>query len=213
MVNSDSNSLKVTWNPPADDGGRNDVSYTVEYQKASLLHLGYMQAGRVGVGRPLMFTITGLKPVTEYQIRIISHNGVTESDVGGVSLESRTCTTTGTTTEGAPAKITVFANTRGTTFCWQPPVETNGNITGYVCKVCRGEQETDINLLAKEFCFSPGPADIPFGEEDIFVKVAAKTAVGVGEFSDDLPVVFSKKALQFQLSLYAYVCMHAQVVV
>lgn len=186
LVEEDSYSLSITFDAPLDNGGRSDLSYSIEYQESSMSFRGYISAGIIELRT---FTLDGLKPVTEYTIRVTAENGISDQDPD--SREGRTAVITGTTTEGVPGKIDIFQNTRGNTFSWQPPAEANGVIIGFVCRIFRGGEavvENKIKLGPFEFCFTPVPENIPPGSGPVMMQVAAETAVGVGELSNPLPL-------------------------
>lgn len=81
----------------------------------------------------------------------------------------------------------MFARRRGSTFTWQPPAITNGEITGFCLRIYREGREDDATLVELdplEFCYSPLSDQIPSGNGAVFVQVQAKTSIGGGEWSD-----------------------------
>ena len=85
----------VGWNPPLSDGGRNDTYFVVKYRE--VVRLGpFITAGQTNESS---FTVHGLKPVTQYRIRIIADNGVSDQEPG--SQDERTTVILVSTTEGS----------------------------------------------------------------------------------------------------------------
>lgn len=65
-------SLTISWTPPESDGGRSDVYYNIEYRDVCSLEFVRINTNVTTTS----YTITGLRPVAEYVIRIIAENGV-----------------------------------------------------------------------------------------------------------------------------------------
>ena len=85
----------IKWNPPLSNGGRNDIHYVVKYREVSSLG-PFTPAGQTSESN---FTVQGLKPVTQYIIRVIAENGVSDQEPG--SEDERTTEIVVNTTEGS----------------------------------------------------------------------------------------------------------------
>ncbi len=71
VLRASSYSLTLDWDSPQSNGGRTDVSYSIEYQHTSLLFEGFLTGGNVASGSSRQLTLNGLNPVSEYTIRSV----------------------------------------------------------------------------------------------------------------------------------------------
>ena len=85
----------VEWYPPISDGGRNDIYYVVKYREVGSLG-PFTTAGQTSESP---FAVQELKPVTQYIIRIIAENGVSDQEPG--SEDERTTEIVVVTKEGS----------------------------------------------------------------------------------------------------------------
>ena len=85
----------VGWEPPLSNGGRNDIYYVVKYREVGSLG-PFTTAGHTSESP---FTVHGLKPVTQYYIRITAENGVSDQEPG--SQDERTTEIVVVTREGS----------------------------------------------------------------------------------------------------------------
>ena len=68
-------SITVSWSSPIETGGRSDIYYQIEYFPTN------SQENRgVKYMRPTRYTITNLKPFTQYTVKVTAHNGVSDQD-------------------------------------------------------------------------------------------------------------------------------------
>ncbi len=72
VVNS--TSIYITWAPPTDNGGRNDLFYTVAYSN------GTYTSTSVNVANNTQYTLTDLTPSTQYIVTVTTNNGVSNQD-------------------------------------------------------------------------------------------------------------------------------------
>ena len=86
-------SIIVRWSPPAEDGGRTDLYYQLEHSDPDSLGL-YTDPVYVS-GSTRSRTFSGLRPFTQYCVRVTAHNGVSDQDPDGTHLRRvEECTTT-----------------------------------------------------------------------------------------------------------------------
>ena len=81
------NSIRVTWSPPAQTGGRSDLYYTVEHSDPDDPLGQYMSTTCKG-SSSTSHTFTGLRPGTQYCIQVSAHNGVSDQDPDGAHLRT-----------------------------------------------------------------------------------------------------------------------------
>ena len=97
QVNASSNtSITVCWKTPANTGGRSDLFYKISYRR-----IGTEKTTTVNTTADI-YLITGLLPLSEYRITVVSTNGITEGipNVAAITQQSRTTVITANTTEG-----------------------------------------------------------------------------------------------------------------
>ena len=70
--------LTVTWSSPISKGGREELYYTVEFVALKSGEENFTKAGE-GI-TDMEFTISGLTAVTEYRVRVIAENDVSDQD-------------------------------------------------------------------------------------------------------------------------------------
>ena len=87
------NSITVRWSAPSDNGGRTDLYYEVDISDPD--NLGSYTGTVYLSGRSTSRTISGLRPFTQYCVRVTAHNGVSDQDPNGQHLRrEEQCTTT-----------------------------------------------------------------------------------------------------------------------
>jgi hypothetical protein len=90
------NSITVRWNRPSITG-RDDYYYTVHYSDPDnhTSFLSHNPEPLVKTGPVVEYTLSGLRVLTEFTIRVVVHNGVSEQDPG--SEADRMCEVGGVT--------------------------------------------------------------------------------------------------------------------
>ena len=87
-------SITVVWSSPAVTGGRSDLYYQVEHSDPDTLGT-YTGTDYVNGGSTRRKVFSGLTPDTQYCIRVIAHNGVSDQDPDGTHLRTvEECTRT-----------------------------------------------------------------------------------------------------------------------
>ena len=86
-------SITVRWSAPSDNGGRTDLYYEVDISDPDNLE---SYTGTVYLsGSSTSRTISGLRPFTQYCVRVTAHNGVSDQDPNGHYLRrEEQCTKT-----------------------------------------------------------------------------------------------------------------------
>ena len=74
-------SISMQWDPPVFLGGRADLYYTVQYSDPN--NVGQMVMASDPCLTSLSFTITDLQPATDYVVRVMAHNGVSDQNQEG----------------------------------------------------------------------------------------------------------------------------------
>ena len=86
-------SITVRWSAPSDNGGRTDLYYEVDISDPD--NLGSYTGTVYLSGRSTSQTISGLRPFTQYCVRVTAHNGVSDQDANGQHLRrEEQCTKT-----------------------------------------------------------------------------------------------------------------------
>ena len=87
-------SITVHWSSPAETGGRSDLYYQVEHSDPDNLGT-YIGTDYVSGTSTRRKVFSGLRPYTQYCIRVIAHNGVSDQDPDGTHLRTvEECTRT-----------------------------------------------------------------------------------------------------------------------
>ena len=93
MLEPSETSITVSWSRPSDEGGRTDLYYQVEHSDPD--NFGSFTGTVYLTSDSTTYTLTGLTPYTQYCVRVIAHNGVSDQDSD--RIQSRTvenCTET-----------------------------------------------------------------------------------------------------------------------
>ena len=88
-------SIRIQWTA-ATTGGRSDLVYQISYRKIGT------EDANMRTTTQTSYQLTGLQPLSEYKITVVSANGITKGlpDVEAVTLKSRTAKIPASTTEG-----------------------------------------------------------------------------------------------------------------
>ena len=94
-------SITVSWSPPAEDGGRTDIYYEVKHSNP--LSIGEFYEPIYLPKTTIKYKFPGLRPFTDYCVRVTAHNGVSDQNPDGTHL--RTIEVCGRTDEGSKQYI------------------------------------------------------------------------------------------------------------
>ena len=104
-THSTQTSLRISWSPPVDNGGRSDLYYQVHYSDPD--NVGVMIEAECGAGclTRTSCTISGLRPATTYVVRVSAHNGVSDQDLGGALARMKSVTLETDTARESPPHL------------------------------------------------------------------------------------------------------------
>ena len=93
MLTVQDTNITAEWSSPASTGGRSDLYYQVEHSDpdnpGTYTGTVYLSGGSIN------HTFTGLRPDTQYCVRVIADNGVSDQDPDGTHLRTvQVCTRT-----------------------------------------------------------------------------------------------------------------------
>ena len=184
--------LTVHWTQPAELGGRADLFYIMESYDfdnfASFVNLD---------GTITSYTVTGLRPYTQYCVRVTAHNGVSDQDPDGTHLRTveecvRTderrklilyvmhqCQHHQSTT--APGVVTGLEG-RYPYVVWNPPEEPNGVITGYRLRFTRSSTTHTVTTNHDKTFYIIKSHDIPWTSGTFTAMVSACEWCMAGNF-------------------------------
>jgi titin len=162
----------ISWEPPADDGGDDVVSYLVR-----VIH------GPVVVSESTTddtsITVDGLVNGIPYDVVLVAENTV------GPSAPSESVRFTPATIPSAPVAVIAQRHDAGTTVSWEPSVNDGGDaITSYRVNIRKGD-EIATNFVAPESPFSIHGLD---NGTTYSVTVSAVNSVGEGIESEHAEV-------------------------
>ena len=84
VVAVSSREISAHWSAPAEDGGRTDLHYEVEISDPT--QLGVFERTIFLGGTITSYMFSGLRPFTQYCVRVTAHNGVSDQDPDGTHL-------------------------------------------------------------------------------------------------------------------------------
>ena len=92
-VTASATTISIRWLPPAEDGERSDVYFELDHSDPDnpLVFTGKVFLN----GQVRRYTFSGLRPYTQYVVRVIAQNGVSDQDQRGTRLRTvEKCTRT-----------------------------------------------------------------------------------------------------------------------
>lgn len=118
-----SNSARLNWNAPSDNGGIPITQYKIIYSTQSDFSTGITLSGTAATN----FNLTGLNRATPYYIRVLSWN-----DKGQSTSYATATFTTLQTPAGPPTINNVTTTNNSATITWTEPEDNGGsNLAGY----------------------------------------------------------------------------------
>ncbi|XP_076402623.1 ephrin type-A receptor 5 isoform X5 [Peromyscus maniculatus bairdii] len=213
ISNVNETSVFLEWIPPADTGGRKDVSYYIACKKCNS-HAGVCEecGGHV---RYLPQQI-GLKNTSVMMVDLLAHTNYTfeieaVNGVSDLSPETRQYVSVNVTTnQAAPSPVTNVKRGKiaknSISLSWQEPDRPNGIILEYEIKYFEKDQETSYTIIkSKETTITAEglkPASV------YVFQIRARTAAGYGVFSrrfefETTPVSVAASSDQSQIPIIA----------
>ncbi|XP_046695181.1 netrin receptor DCC isoform X1 [Silurus meridionalis] len=187
-----SDSVRVSW---ADNSmSKNQKSsetryYSVKWRGSHSSSSKYKSADTTG----LSHTVTGLKPNTMYEFAVM----VTKGRKSSTWSMTAHATTYEAAPSSAPKDLTVIGREgrpRSILISWQPPLEANGKITGYIVYYT-----LDKNMAIDDWVMEPITGDrLTHQVMDLnldtvyYFRIQAKNAKGVGPLSEPVQYKTSK---------------------
>ncbi|XP_073093623.1 ephrin type-A receptor 5 isoform X5 [Manis javanica] len=213
ISNVNETSVFLEWIPPADTGGRKDVSYYIACKKCN------SPAGVCdGCGGHVRYLPqqTGLKNTSVMMVDLLAHTNYTFEieAVNGVSDLSpgvrQYVSVNVTTNQAAPSPVTNVKKGKiaknSISLSWQEPDRPNGIILEYEIKYFEKDQETSYTIIkSKETTITAEglkPASV------YIFQIRARTAAGYGVFSrrfefETIPVSVAASSDQSQIPIIA----------
>ncbi|XP_054058280.1 ephrin type-A receptor 5 isoform X7 [Rissa tridactyla] len=188
ISNVNETSVFLEWIPPADTGGRKDVSYYIACKKCNS-HSGLCEA--CGGHVRYLPQQTGLKNTSVMMVDLLAHTNYTFEieAVNGVSdqnPEARQFVSVNVTTnQAAPSPVSSVKRGKITknsiSLSWQEPDRPNGIILEYEIKYFEKDQETSYTIIKSKETMITADGLKP-GSAYVF-QIRARTAAGYGGFS------------------------------
>uniref|UniRef100_A0A8C1YGW5 DCC netrin 1 receptor n=1 Tax=Cyprinus carpio TaxID=7962 RepID=A0A8C1YGW5_CYPCA len=177
-----SDSVRVSW---ADNSiPKNQKSSEVRYYSVKW-KTSHSTSGKYKVNTTLSHTVTGLKPNTMYEFSVM----VTKGRKSSTWSMTAHATTYEAAPSSAPKDLTVIGREgrpRAILISWQPPLEANGRITGYILYYT-----LDKNMPIDDWVMEPIGGDrLTHQVMDLnldtvyYFRIQAKNAKGVGPLSE-----------------------------
>ncbi|XP_074252312.1 ephrin type-A receptor 5 isoform X5 [Saimiri boliviensis] len=213
ISNVNETSVFLEWIPPADTGGRKDVSYYIACKKCNSQagvceecggHVRYLprQSGLKNTS----VMMVDLLAHTNYTFEIEAVNGVSDLSPGARQYVSVNVTTN----QAAPSPVTNVKKGKigknSISLSWQEPDRPNGIILEYEIKYFEKDQETSYTIIkSKETTITAEglkPASV------YVFQIRARTAAGYGVFSrrfefETTPVSVAASSDQSQIPIIA----------
>ncbi|TKC36917.1 hypothetical protein EI555_011885, partial [Monodon monoceros] len=188
ISNVNETSVFLEWIPPADTGGRKDVSYYIACKKCNSHagvcdecggHVRYLPQ-QIGLKNTSVMMVD-LLAHTNYTFEIEAVNGVSDLSPGARQYVSVNVTTN----QAAPSPVTNVKKGKiaknSISLSWQEPDRPNGIILEYEIKYFEKDQETSYTIIkSKETTITAEglkPASV------YVFQIRARTAAGYGVFS------------------------------
>ncbi|XP_032916495.1 ephrin type-A receptor 5-like isoform X9 [Catharus ustulatus] len=188
ISNINETSVFLEWIPPADTGGRKDVSYYIACKKCSS-HSGLCEACGSHVRylpqqtdlKNTSVMMMDLLAHTNYTFEIEAVNGVSDQNPGARQFVSVNVTTN----QAAPSPVSTVKKGKITknsiSLSWQEPDRPNGIILEYEIKYFEKDQETSYTIIKSKETTITADGLKP-GSAYVF-QIRARTAAGYGGFS------------------------------
>ncbi|XP_035149530.1 ephrin type-A receptor 5 isoform X5 [Callithrix jacchus] len=213
ISNVNETSVFLEWIPPADTGGRKDVSYYIACKKCNS-HAGVCE--ECGSHVRYLPRQSGLKNTSVMMVDLLAHtnytfeieavNGVSDLSPGARQYVSVNVTTN----QAAPSPVTNVKKGKiaknSISLSWQEPDRPNGIILEYEIKYFEKDQETSYTIIkSKETTITAEglkPASV------YVFQIRARTAAGYGVFSrrfefETTPVSVAASSDQSQIPIIA----------
>ncbi|XP_078233784.1 ephrin type-A receptor 5 isoform X3 [Pogona vitticeps] len=213
ISNVNETSVFLEWIPPADTGGRKDVSYYIACKRCNS-HSGLCEA--CGSHVRYLPQQSGLRNTSVMMVDLLAHTNYTFEieAVNGVSDQSPAArqfvSVNVTTNQAAPSPITNVKKGKvaknSISLSWQEPDRPNGIILEYEIKYFEKDQETSYTIIkSKETKITADglkPASV------YVFQIRARTAAGYGGFSrrfefETSPVSVAASSDQTQIPIIA----------
>ncbi|XP_040823051.1 ephrin type-A receptor 5 isoform X9 [Ochotona curzoniae] len=188
ISNVNETSVFLEWIPPADTGGRKDVSYYIACKKCNS-HAGVCEE----CGRHVRYLPqqTGLKNTSVMMVDLLAHTNYTFEieAVNGVSNLSpgarQYVSVNVTTNQAAPSPVTNVKKGKiaknSISLSWQEPDRPNGIILEYEIKYFEKDQESSYTIIKSKETSVTAEGLKP---ASVYVfQIRARTAAGYGVFS------------------------------
>ncbi|EPQ09372.1 Ephrin type-A receptor 5 [Myotis brandtii] len=213
ISNVNETSVFLEWIPPADTGGRKDVSYYIACKKC-ISHAGVCdECGghvrylpqQIGLKNTSVMMVD-LLAHTNYTFEIEAVNGVSDLSPGARQYVSVNVTTN----QAAPSPITNVKKGKiaknSISLSWQEPDRPNGIILEYEIKYFEKDQETSYTIIKSKETTMTAEGLKP---ASVYVfQIRARTAAGYGVFSrrfefETIPVSVAASSDQSQIPIIA----------
>ncbi|KAM3861379.1 ephrin type-A receptor 7 isoform 2-T2 [Diretmus argenteus] len=200
VYNINQTTVSLEWSPPADTGGRNDVTYRIICRRCSWEpeecvpcggNVGYLpqQAGLVDT----YVTVVDLLAHANYTFEVEAVNGV--SDLSRTQrLFAAVSIATG---QAAPSQVSEVikekVQQRSIQLSWQEPQQPNGVITEYEIKYYEKDQKDRIYSTVKSRSTSATVNNLKPSTAYVF-QIRAFTAAGYGTYGPRLEITTKEEA-------------------
>uniref|UniRef100_A0AAY4BDR1 Ephrin type-A receptor 7 n=1 Tax=Denticeps clupeoides TaxID=299321 RepID=A0AAY4BDR1_9TELE len=216
VYNINQTTVSLEWSSPADNGGRNDVTYRIMCRRCGWEpeeclpcggNVGYLpaQSGLVDA----YVTITDLLAHANYTFEVEAVNGVsdlsrTQRLFASVSIA---------TSQAAPSQVSELikekVQQRSVQLSWQEPEQPNGVITEYEIKYYEKDQKDRIYSTVKSKSTSATVNNLKPSTAYVF-QIRAFTAAGYGTFGPRLEVTTKEEpsgtASTFSACAFSWKC-------